>query len=390
MALTEENIRELFHSYVAGSITAEEKSLLFASLQEPGHQPLLRELLRSTWEETGADQRLPDQQSAAILRKILQDADRRIGNRKIQWWWSRKMIAAVLITGFIGALSWFLLMNRAPEKNKVSHSVTDIQPGTEGAVLTLSDGRKIALDSTGNTVIADADITAVLKDGRLQYEGESAQRQPVYNTVTTSKGKHFELQLPDGSRVWLNSASAITYPLVFDDAAREVSIKGEVYFEVSKKSSGALFIVNSKQQRVTVLGTRFNINSFEDVPGIKTTLIEGKVKVRSGNSEEKILAPGQQSVVSGNQPIQVRAVDTEGVMAWKSGNFNFTGLRFEEVMQQLARWYNIEVRYEGQVPALEFEGKLNRNVNLSSILKFFKGSGIQYRMENHVLIIINH
>jgi transmembrane sensor len=279
------------------------------------------------------------------------------------------------------------------------HSPKDIPPGRQGAILTLSDGKQVVLDSLGNGVVATQNGTQViLKNGQLAYDAAGKSTGAIaYNTMSTPKGRQFQVTLPDGTRVWLNSASSITYPTSFAGNERRVEITGEAYFEVAHlfpvgggKGRGPIpFKVKiNDQAEVEVLGTHFNINAYHDESNIKTTLLEGSVKV-TGGSDRAFLQPGQQAQVTLSEKIKiVKDADIEKVMAWKEGLFNFEGLGIEEVMRQLARWYDIDVVYGKEVPDIKFVGEMSKNVSLSDLLSGLKGIGVHFRIEQERRLVI--
>lgn len=319
-------------------------------------------------------------------------------------YWKRWVAAAAFI--LLAAGAWLQYGNNKQQKPAgISQTPQrEILPGKSGAVLTLADGRKVVLDSLGNGVVAIQNGTrVVLQNGRLAYDAASKGALAVtYNTMSTPKGRQFRLMLPDGTQVWLNAASSITYPTVFAGKERRVEIKGEAYFEVkslfAKGGHGKVpFIVtinpplggrSGQGEEVEVLGTHFDINAYPDEEVVKTTLLEGLVRV-SGGQDYAVLQPGQQAQVSSSKKIKVvKNADTEKIMAWKNGLFNFEGAGIEEVMRQLSRWYDIDVVYEKGVPDINFVGTLDNNVSLSGVLKAFKGFGIHYRIEEGRRLVV--
>jgi ferric-dicitrate binding protein FerR (iron transport regulator) len=285
----------------------------------------------------------------------------------------------------------YLISNRTSEKSTLAniHYKGDVAPGHNGAVLTLSNGQKIVLDSAGNgELVKDANIAIIKKDGEITYQGKT--NELVYNIIYTCKGRQWQLSLPDGTRVWLNAASSIRYPLSFTGKERRVEITGEAYFEVKPLSpSGGQkipFIVSVNNMKVEVLGTHFNINAYNDEANVKTTLLEGSVKV-SGN-KEMFLRPGQQAqyLPSGEGKV-IDNIDTEEAIAWKDGLFKFNGGSVETIMRQIGRWYNINVVYEGPVPDKQIHGTASRNTNLSSIVKVLSLSGIHIQLEENRIIV---
>jgi ferric-dicitrate binding protein FerR (iron transport regulator) len=253
---------------------------------------------------------------------------------------------------------------------------TDVLPGRDGAILTLSNGQKLLLDSLGNGVIATQGKTNIkIQNGQLVYDVLQAGREMLYNTMSTPKGRQYQLQLPDGSKVWLNAASSITYPVAFTGQQRTVTITGEVYIEVTKNKEKPFIVNVDGKASVQALGTSFNINAYGDDQGIKTTLLEGKVKVGSAidNRQSTILKPGEQVILSqASQLSQPIPVQTEEVMAWKNGRFEFVGNSIQSVMGQLSRWYNVDIVYEGALPEANFVGVIARTEKLSQVLKMLE------------------
>jgi transmembrane sensor len=281
----------------------------------------------------------------------------------------------------------------------------DIAPGKNGAILTLADGSTIALDSAGNGVIAtQGNTNVVLENGKVSYAGgdKNATTAISYNTMSTPRGRQYQLVLPDGTKVWLNASSGITYPTAFTGDARKVSITGEAYFEVSHVTiSGgkrAPFLVDilpaagsASKGQVEVLGTHFNINAYGDEKTINTTLLEGSVKVKpeAGSAKSEVLKPGQQASMSWQSAaILVQPADVEQVVSWKNGFFNFDNIDIKNMFRQLERWYDIEVVFEGTVPDRLIYGKMQRELYLSQVLNILKKLGVNYRLEGKKLFVL--
>lgn len=301
-------------------------------------------------------------------------------------------VAVLLMTVGL-AISSYLLYNRQYRKgaahtgpaDHLAH--VDIPPGANGAVLTLSSGEVVLLDSLGNTRI-DSETSAELqnKDGVLYYgeAGESAQNEVVYNTISTPRARQYNLVLSDGTRLFLNSGSSVRYPTRFGTAAREVHITGEVYFEVTHQEAGGRsvpFIVHTDRTRIEVLGTEFNVNAYTDERFIETTLINGSVNVSTAGGEA-LLKPGKQARVDYSGRISVEDnVNLEQVTAWKSGLFSFENDDIQTVMRQLARWYDIEVSFGSDIPEETFWGDLQRNAPLSTVLRVLEKSGVKFSVD---------
>jgi ferric-dicitrate binding protein FerR (iron transport regulator) len=302
--------------------------------------------------------------------------------------WRMATAAAVLLL-FAGTYLW--RMNRSSQQvaeGKAPATHIDVAPGKQGAILTLADGRNVVLDSMGNGVIATQNGSKVLlKNGQLAYHRDgTATTEAAFNTVTTPKGRQFQVALPDGTKVWLNAASSLRYPTLFSGKERKVEITGEAYFEVAANPAMPFRVQVNKSTDIEVLGTRFNINSYTDEANVNATLLEGSVQVvRDG--EKALLYPGQQAQVSGQIKI-VNNVNVEKVVAWKNGVFDFQDANLEEVMRQLERWYDIEVIYKKGIPKLEFIGKMGRDLSLSAVLNGLQMSRVHFRLEEGRRLIV--
>ncbi|SFC51670.1 FecR protein [Parapedobacter composti] len=261
--------------------------------------------------------------------------------------------------------------------------IPDVAPGGNRAMLTLADGRRVALsESQSGIIIGEAvtytDGTTVLDDHQT---GVVDSADLKFNELSTPKGGTYRMLLPDGTVVWLNAASILRYPTVFNGRERVVELEGEAYFEVSHQQR-VPFRVISAGQVVEVLGTEFNISAYPDRADLKTTLAKGSVRVTSttGHRSSITIAPGEQAVVSDGM-IKTEVVDVNQYTAWKDGLFYFKKTEPEAALDQLRRWYDIDVIYEGEVPAIRFYGVIGRNKRLSSVLAMLKESGLQFRVE---------
>jgi len=299
-----------------------------------------------------------------------------------------KYAAAIIL--LLGAAT-YLWKIRSGGEGHADISTTPAQtilPGHKGAILTLADGRQLTLDSLHNGIVANQNgARATLINGELAYQSTGQPTHDIsHNTITTPRGRQYQLILPDGTKVWLNAASSITFPTAFTGAERKVTIRGEAYFEVAANTQKP-FTVQTGDAAIQVLGTSFNISAYNDEPTIKTTLLEGKVKVQNEPTKESIvLQPGEQGVVAEHLRLN-KKVDLEQVIAWKNGLFNFNSTELFTVMQQLSRWYDIDIKYEGKVPALTVSGKMDRGLTLQEILEFLTKNEIKYRLEGRTIIV---
>jgi ferric-dicitrate binding protein FerR (iron transport regulator) len=266
----------------------------------------------------------------------------------------------------------------------------------------LADGTTIVLDSAGNTTLATQGNTHIIKlnNGQLAYR-DADQRTPAtalqYNTISTPKGGQYEIILPDGSHVWLNAASSLRFPAAFTGNERIVALTGEAYFEVAKNPAQPFkvtFTGSAGDGQVEVLGTHFNINAYDDEANSKTTLLEGKVKIsrpQSGMQDPnpEILNPGQQAAIAdGVGNIKVLAVDADAAIAWKNGVFSFDNVDIKTVMRQIARWYDVEVVYEGALAAEKFEGEIPRSSTLADVFKILELSAVHFKIEGRKVIVM--
>jgi ferric-dicitrate binding protein FerR (iron transport regulator) len=289
----------------------------------------------------------------------------------------------------LGTGAWWVLHNASQNKIALTQQQrfrNDIDPGKNAAVLTLAGGKQIVLDSTARGAITRQGNTTIRNaNGLLVYnELHEKPTELLFNTLATGRGNQYQLILPDGSKVWLNAASSITYPTAFVGAERKVSITGEAYFEIAKNEK-APFIVESKDVQIQVLGTHFNVNTYDDEDALKTTLLEGSIKV--GNS---ILRPGQQAILSrDNTPIKlVDHPDIDEVMAWKNGAFKFNDATIESIMRQMARWYDVEVVYDTRV-SQHFIADVPRDVPASELLKLLELTDqVHFKIEGKKITVI--
>jgi len=323
----------------------------------------------------------------------------------LKFYWRRVgAIAAALL--ILAASSVYFWNHQKDQKRNVvvkSGKVQqDILPGKQGAILTLADGKQVVLDKLDNGIVTtQGNQQVVLSNGKILYKGidGTVPEKLLYNTMSTPKGRQYQLVLPDGSKVWLNSASSITFPIAFIGSERRVTITGEVYFEVahlsSKDGAGKVpFIVkidalSGNGGEVEVVGTHFNINAYGDVSAIKTTLLEGSVRLRKG-SGSLLIKPGQQGVFSNSPSDNISVipnVDLEQLMAWKEGIFNFEGADLKTVLRQLGRWYDLDIIYEGTIPQRTFGGEIPMNLNLSQALLVLEKVEVKYRMDGKKLIV---
>lgn len=383
--------------------SASEREEVIRWLLNPSNDPAIRNWLKQNWDQisTYSTDTNPD------IDKIWMNVLDRIGaseenqpeepavpipltssKRSI---YKQVAVLAAVFTGVSLMLTYYIRTNpTSPAEQGIVHKALEIQdiapPRDSRAVLTLSDGKQVYLDSTVNGMLAQQGEVKVHrnKDGQLVYLGNSSV--PDYNTLSIPKGsKPLKLVLSDGSMVWLNAASSITYPTSFAGKERKVTMTGEAYFEVSTLP-GIPFFVEHENARVEVLGTHFNVNT-DDMDHIsRVTLLEGSVRVSSGKTT-KIIRPGQQALVRVNQLSLIEDIDLEEVMAWKNGLFLFTGTGIKDIMKQLERYYDIEVEYQDDIP-YQFVAKVSRDVPVSAFLEKLELTNlIHFKIEGKKIIV---
>lgn len=301
----------------------------------------------------------------------------------------RVAAAAAVLVLIAAGLRWFQSGRQTANIEQPVVAQQQILPGSNKAVLTLGNGTAISLTDAAKGELARQGSTRIskTKEGQLAYEpgtgGEAASR----NTISTPRGGQYRIDLPDGSRVWLNAASSLTFPASFAGLQeRSVELSGEAYFEVAEDANKP-FRVISGGHRVEVLGTHFNVNAYNDEPVVRTSLLEGAVRV-GGKGQSRVLSPGQQARVQENGQLSVaEGIDMSAVVAWKNGRFNFSGAPITEVMREVQRWYGAEIVYEGEVKH-HFVGSLPRNLPVSRVLEMLEMTGrVKFSIEGNRITV---
>ncbi len=365
--------RELLKKHVEGTLTEDEKAML-----------------ESWYLYEARTGKLP-----ADMENIEEYLDRSSRHPR-KWnaiWWVGVAASVLLVLAFSLDI-WSL---NEPTQIAEEIIINDALPGDFRAQLTLANGKDILLSTIGKGKIAEESGISIIKtkEGELTYEsGKVNNRDSKFalNTVRTPKAGQFQVVLSDGSVAWLNAESSIRFPAAFSADERLIEVTGEVYFEVKKTYNGGKripFRVKTESQTVEVLGTSFNINSYADEGVIKTTLLEGSIKVNANDNKDKsiVLRPGQQAQLSSKKALKVSEVDTGQVMAWKEGYFRFDGVGIKELMQHIARWYDMEVEYPKEVREYEFVGEISRNTKLSSVMKILEAGEIKLKVDGRKIIL---
>jgi transmembrane sensor len=396
MTIAEARLKYLFSQYMDGSASIAEAEEFLSLVNHDDYKEALHTLMDNYLEDKTFLQGLAEDQKRNILHMIF-EYDTVPGTKNLQeatlkkshivW---TKLLAAALILVLLAAGTYFIKNHGTPVVYSQYHGA--LNPGGNKATLTLADGTKVSLTDAANGKLAEQAGVSIRKtrDGQLLYElkeitppGTPDKSPVLYNTISTPAGGQYQLILPDKTHVWLNASSSLKYPSSFAQLKeRRVELKGEAYFEVSKLNIQPVhipFIVVSKKQEVEVLGTHFNINSYEDEAIAATTLVEGSIKIRRPAVFEQIISPGEQALAG--EGLKVVRVDPSTAVAWKNGLFKFENADIYAIMKQFSRWYNVDIAYEGKIPDNRFTGEVYRNMDASKALKILSYAKINFRIE---------
>jgi transmembrane sensor len=388
-------IQALLTRLFNGTITTAEKEELALLVQALGDDAL-EEQVRPFWEPAKLGELLSPRQPDALLQAIVQEAAAQetavVRPMKRQPWKTWAVAASVL--GIMAIGSYWLMQHRQPADSGVS--AVPVQPdipapNTNRARITLANGQYILLDSAANGQLAQQANMQLVKraNGQVVYEaaGGNSGTAPVYNTLTNPLGSQvINITLSDGSRVWLNAGSSLTYPVAFIGKERSVTISGEGYFEVAHDPAKP-FQVRKGATTIQVLGTHFNVNAYDEEANLKVTLLEGSVRVGITGGQSGILHSGEQAVVD-EQIKLVKGADLEAVMAWRNGRFLFEDAAdITVVMRQIARWYDVTVSYQGRF-SQHIGGSISRSANLQQVLHMLELTGaVHFKVEGKQIIV---
>jgi len=379
--MEEKQLKDLLHKYQTGKATEEE--IAFLESWYLSHNEAERIYI-------SADELVED--SEAIWAKF-----EPVRNKfRLRYMWPKIAVAAsFLLFLYIGGQHLLKKSIKTPPLAKNESAA--IVPGSNKAILTLSNGKQIILTGTGSSQFGKQGNTSLSKTahGQLIYtvtaSSDEKSKELVYNTITTPAGGQYWIILSDGSRVFLNAASSLRYPASFSGNERKVELKGEAYFEVVHNGAAPFRIVTGNQLTEDI-GTKFNINAYDDEAVIKTTLVEGAVKI-STQGQHVILKPGQQTQINNDDAKQAIKIipdaNVDEVIAWTNGLFEFNNADIQQVMNNAARWYDFKVSYENKIPDLKITGRISRNVNFSGLIDLLKFEGIKFRIQGKTVTILN-
>lgn len=366
----------LFDKYFQGKSSPDEERTFLDFVEQSANKAQVEEVMEQYWNAFVPKQNpFGKAQGGVMLMKAL-GGRTDIKVKKLSIISVLKYAAAVVIVASLAFASYRYFQ----DKTNPALQVTKITPGHSGATLTLADGRNINLDDTGNGIVSDINGITIKKlaDGSLSYVVSNVPKLGnAQNTLSTGNGQTYQVQLPDGSKIWLNAGSSITYAQNFSaNATRNILLSGEGYFEVAKDAQHP-FIVESNNQKIEVLGTHFNVHAYTDDDKTTTTLLEGSVKLNGST----FIRPGEKAVLSKNK-ITVLPADIEMDMAWKNGRFAFSGKEFHDIMKTIARWYNVEIVYDDQPEQLHIAGGISRYEDIQDVLGLLQETGeVRFKIE---------
>lgn len=369
----------LLEKYINGSITAEEKQQFLQLMDQPGNREVLDKALRDAMLTDQYLFDVPASETNHFIERLSASLEKPtritilIPNL-------RRWAAAAAIVLMAGAGIWYWSRQAPTSKQivltKTARPAHDATPGISGAILTLDDGSQVALDSTGNGMVANQNGSKVmLNNGQLAYEKSNATGKISYNTMSTPRGRQFKVVLPDGTKVWMNAASSIRYPTAFTGSERKVEIQGEAYLEVAQDASRPFIIAVAGAATIKVLGTSLNLNAYPDESAITTTLVTGSIQIAANEDNAVTLVPGKQARLhkqSGR--ISIHPAEEEQVLAWKNGLFIFEKADIQTIMRQLSRWYDVDVDFDN-ITDKKFSGTIPRNVNVSTVFNILEATG---------------
>ncbi len=383
---TNERIEELLKKYVEKNISESEHAELFFYIRNPNTKDRVIEFFDDYNKSIQSDLSVHEIDWDRIYRQIT-SSDQNKATVRLS---ISKYAAVAVIVLLAGAFFYTRYPSNGTVATKGLVYHNDVPPGKKLAILTLSDGKEVALDDklTRRLNVEENISIEIGTDGNVVYkvrESDVVVNVSKTNKLSTPAGGKFSVILSDGSKVWLNASSSISFPVTFAHHARRVSVTGEAYFEIERDANRP-FYVKSGIAEVKVLGTNFNVMSYADEYKSELTLLEGSVAF-SKNGKSHLLTPGNQILYAENDPdIKIRAVNIDEVMAWKNDLFVFNDTKIDEIMKELTRWYGVKVKYEGEKPNISFTGVIPRNANISKVLKMLESTGdVVFGIDNNVI-----
>lgn len=390
--MTDNQIKSLLRSYADDNISQEDFQLLVSYFRLSGNDEAILTAMDEIWRNLDEKDIVYFEEAKNDIYERLTERTAGTGNVRIRNLrpWYRYAAAAILLLA--GIATFYLI--KSPSNNTIAKRYkNDVKPGFEQATLTLANGNVVNLGKSAGLPVIQEHGVSIQKaaDGVLLYSYKSSSgssdTDTTENIIRTPRGGQFQVVLSDGSHVWLNTASSLTFPVKFNATHRTVKLTGEAYFEVAKNAKSPFLVVTANQQ-VKVLGTHFDINAYADEPETRTTLLEGKVNVIT-RSKSIIIKPGEQAVL-GKSNMEVKPADVEEIMAWKNGLFLYNQQSLETIMRQVSRWYNVDVVFEDEdIKGQLFSGALSRFKNISEILEVLETTGsVHFKIEGRRVTVM--
>jgi len=383
-----ERLHYLFNQYFDKKATAEEAEELMEMLDYSGNDADVETFMQRAWQSY-------DPSNEMVFTKIQSEQmwsniapQQSTGRRAPVITLMKRIAVAASVILVAGAGIWYFSKQNKKEIPVVAKATQDVAPGGNKAVLTLGDGSSIVLDHAANGQLAMQGNTSVAKlnNGELAYNAQNGHAV-FYNSLATPRGGHYKITLPDGSIVWLNSASSLRFPTSFNGDKREVEMSGEAYFEIAKNVKQPFIVKVNDGSKVEVLGTHFNVMAYGDEDEAKTTLLQGAVKVDKGNASN-LLKPGQQAAIEKDGKMKVLSnVNISEVTAWKEDQFSFNSADIHSIMKQISRWYDVDVEYKGNVSA-SLNGNIKMSVPLSQVLEILTLAGnVKFDVQGKKIVV---
>lgn len=389
--MDQHRINQILKQYASGALTEEEKKELEQLLAQPGREELAERIAALMGEEDHSSFTVSADRTLETFTRIMA-ADKPL-RREIKpagrWW----LAAAAVVFLCLAAGAYFLLGpgKQSAQVAQQKQGMPEKDPGRNAAVLYLGDNSAVELDSAGNGFLAtQGGARVTLTNGEVAYEPQPAGSalEVTYNRIATPRGGEFTIVLPDGTKVWLNAASSLRFPTVFNGDKREVELTGEAYMQVMEDKARP-FEVKIRDVNIAVLGTQFNIMGYEDEAGIVTTLVSGSVRITAQGNQSRLLVPGQHAVVENKTgALYVETADVDEETAWKNGSIHFESVNIRQIMRQISRWYDVDVAYRGNVADMDFTCTVSRKDKLSKLLTLLEmTAAVHFTMEGNTIIV---
>ncbi len=396
--MTTDRLAYLFDRYFTNTCSEEEKQELAVIILSQKHDVRIQNLLETAWDTISTEEVMQTEKASEIMDSILSQApvykqENGIKDSKLINMFSfRRIAVAASILLVLASGAYLLTGKKATHPEEIAKTIQVEQdvvaPESSKATIKLANGKKILLDSALNQTLDQGDVRVNIKEGgQIVYTG-GKDAVEMFNVLENPRGsKVINLTLADGTKVWLNSESSLTYPVTYVGNERKVEVTGEAYFEVAHNASKPFIVTNvAKNVEIKVLGTHFNVNSYKDEKVMKTTLLEGSVRVSLGG-KSVVIKPGEQAEIGVGSGMTVQKVNVEEVVAWKNGRFIFNSASIESIMRQAARWYDVTVIFENKSNET-FSGRLPREANLSELLKMLAATGsVEFNINGKEIIV---